>query len=404
VLRGAASRPGTAATSGRRRRVRPGQLERDGQAAAGRVVQGDRTALGLDQRPCDREAQARAAALPRPRGVGPEEPPEGQVPLLRGEPRPVVGDLDDHAPPVGPPPNLRGAPRVGRHVLEQGVQHGLQRHRVGVGRHRGRPGHLHAHGMCGARPADGRETGPADVERGCRQVEVAVLRAGQLQQTVDERGQIVDLVQHLRAERRPLLRQDLDPLPDERERRPQLVRGVRGERGLRSVGPPHRPERAPGQQPPGQGARGDGDDAAEQQEQPDPMPQQILGRQRPRGHHQADQSASGHHRPGHRSDGLAADPDVEKTRPPGPEPGGHRLVAVHGPAARFEHRDADGRAGRQVGVGGIGERPQLDQAVGLLGGRLHDVASGRPVQLPRQQGLPQPAEAHQDQQDHPAVR
>ena len=316
----------------------------------------------------------------------------------------MVRHRDDDAVALSGPPDLRGPTPVHGDVLEDRVERGLRRDRIGHGPERAvAASHLEAQpvGLPAAahrRPAQLGNVGGTAVEP-----EGTAVGPGHLQEALGHAAQIVDLAEGLAPQLRVAFGHDLDGLAEIRQGRSKLVGRVGGEAGLGLVGAADRPHGSPGQPPSGQEARDDGEHAPREEQQADLVDQvRLLGQGASR-HHQRDGPSVHPHGNGHQPDRLAGRPQVGHLGGLRAEPGRQRVLVPDGLPVRLEQGYADRGAGGHVGVGGGLEAAGLADVVRLLGRGVPQRRGHVVVQAPGQQGLPDPAQHDQDDGEHQAV-
>src|SRR5207249_7524616 len=110
----------------------------EARAVAERSLEGQRAAMGDDDRPRDRQAEPRTAALAASGGVETDERLEDARGLSRGDTRPGIPDTQETAVVLAVDGELDEAPggRVLHRVLDQVQHRPLQRRHIAEHRHR----------------------------------------------------------------------------------------------------------------------------------------------------------------------------------------------------------------------------------------------------------------------------
>ena len=294
------------------------------------VVEGDRAAVRGHDPAGDRETEP--GSLARPAGIDPVEALEHLLAFCRGDAGTVVGHLQDQAP-VAPGafdldrPRLRSVPQ---RVVDQDHHQLLEAIRVDQGPPDPRARELDP-GMAraGERLHVSRRRSNQLVDVRLHRVDLGLARvdARQREHAADQPAHALGLVaygvQDLSVLGHRLIRvakEDLDTGVDDRQRRSQLVRGVRGELLLALEGAPYRYQGPAGQEP------GGGQDQEQRpragrghREGGDPL--HVLDRLQ--GSHRLE-DPSLHERLGVDEDVLLA-PQANHRRPRGRFPGRHRL-------------------------------------------------------------------------------
>ncbi len=196
-------------------------------------------------RPHDGQAEAGTARLlpvPAARGVEPDEPVKGPLPVLRRDAGAVIGHAEHHVVTFAPRRHAHPGFCVTQRVLDEVPEHSPQP--VGVAGDdaavAGARGHRHsgpgaAPGLLGGQ---GREVHRASARRRPR---APVIEPGQHQQVLSEPGQPQRVGQHVAGGLGPVLllrmvQRHLELGPDARDRAAQFVRGVRDQVALALLG------------------------------------------------------------------------------------------------------------------------------------------------------------------------
>ena len=344
--------------------------------------------------------EARPAGITGPGRVRAEEPFERFAVELGGQTRTVIGHRDDDLRRVAVPSDVGGRVTVTRDVLEDHVQHGLQGDRVG---HRADrfPAHTQHVAVRPFAAMHGRSRHRGYIDGFERELHAALLGARQIQQPVGEAGQIVHLAQDVLTQDGVVLGQHLDPLSDERQRGAELVRRIRREARLRLVGPLDRAHGSARQPPSGAQADHDGDPAAGEQQQPDPVDQLILGEHRSTRRHPRDRLAPHLRRQDHHANTFTRHGQVGDRLGVRREPRrGLRRLADETSPRRREDGGLNARLRRDVGVGWRDRRTRFLDPLNDARGDGGALGRHGRVEAAGQQEQSDAAERHQDHQEH----